>query len=103
MKQDSKEHPEVLDMLKAMFDLGGEATCKKVGEILDKHPTSCNSIGKNLGKRAKNRFNLAPCMVGEIERFFVIPFVGRYIYQNGTSLYSWKIRPELKEALESMD
>ena len=35
------------------------------------------------------------------ERFFPIPFLGRRV--EGTQLYAWRLRPELKEALENMD
>ena len=42
-------------------------------------------------------------MDGEKERYFPIPFVGRYVYENGVKLYSWKLRNELKATLESMN
>ena len=103
LQKDKKDYPEALEMLKVMYDLGGEATCKKLGEILGKHSSSCLSIGKNLGRRAKDKFNLSPYMDGKTERFFVIPFLGRHIYQDGKQLYSWKIRSELMEALNSMN
>lgn len=103
LEEDRKEHPEVLEMLKVMLDLGGEATCKKIGEKLEKNSSTCSNIGKNLGKRAKDRFNLPTYMDGDTERFFIVPFLGRHIHKKGSQLYSWKIRPELKEALESMN
>lgn len=103
LEEDRKEHPEVLEMLEVMLDLGGEATCKEIGEKLEKNPTACSNIGKNLGKRAKDRFNLPAYMDGETERFFIVPFLGRHINQNGSQLYSWKIRPELRVALDSMN
>lgn len=103
LQNDKKDYPEALEMLKTMYDLGGEATCKKLGDILGKHSSSCISIGKNLGRRAKDKFNLSSYMDGETERFFVIPFLGRHIYKDGKKLYSWKIRLELMQALESMD
>ena len=103
LQKDKEDYPETLEMLKVMYNLGGEATCKKLGEILDRHSSSCLNIGKNLGRRAKYKFNLAPYMDGKTERFFVIPFLGRRIYQDGKQLYSWKIRSELMEALKGMD
>lgn len=33
----------------------------------------------------------------------MIPFVGRYVTENGNKRYSWKLRDELKEALMNMD
>lgn len=103
LKEDRKTYPSTIEMLKAMLELGGEATCKKVGELLGEHPSSCVSRGNTLGRRAKNRYNLPTCMDGDKERFFPIPFVGRYVNEDGQRLYAWKIRPELKEALESMN
>lgn len=51
--EDSKAYPSTLKMLKAMLDLGGEATCKKLSEVLGVHPSSCVSRGNTLGQRAK--------------------------------------------------
>src|SRR5699024_8475035 len=102
LQEDKKSYPATLEMLKAILELGGEATCKKVGELLGEHSSSCVSRGNTLGRRAKKKFKLPPCMDGENERYFPIPFVGRYVNEDGERLYAWKLRPELKEALESM-
>lgn len=103
LKEDKKRYLATLELLKALLELGGEATCTSVGELLGEHPTACSSRGNTLGKRVKNKYNLLPCMDGEKERYFPIPFVGRYVYENGVKLYSWKLRNELKAALESMN
>lgn len=103
LQEDKKAYPFTLEMLKAILELGGEATCKKVGELLGEPPSSCVSRGNMLGKRAKNKYKLPPCMDGEKERYFPIPFLGRYVNEEGQRLYAWKLRPELKEALESMN
>jgi hypothetical protein len=97
--EDSKEYPSTLKMLKTMLELGGEATCNKLAEVLGSNAQAWSSRGSSLGRRAKNKYNLPPCFDGDVERFFPIPFVGRQI----KDLYSWKLRDELKEALESMD
>ncbi len=102
LQEDKKTYPSTLEMLKAMLELGGEATCKRIAELLGEHPSSCVSRGNSLGRRAKNKFNLPACMDEDKERFFPVPFVGRNIIENGTSLYAWKLRNELKEALEKM-
>ena len=97
--EDCKEYPSTLKMLKTMLELGGEATCNKLSEVLGSNAQAWSSRGSSLGRRAKNKYNLPPCFDGDVERFFPIPFVGRQI----KDLYSWKLRDELKEALESMD
>lgn len=103
LQEDRKTYPATLEMLKALLELGGEATCKKLAELLGEHPSSCISRGNTLGRRAKQKFNLSPCMDGETERYYPIPFVGRNVYEDGERLYAWKLRPELKTALESMN
>ena len=97
--EDCKEYPSTLKMLKTMLELGGEATCNKLAEVLGSNAQAWSSRGSSLGRRTKNKYNLPPCFDGDVERFFPIPFVGRQI----KDLYSWKLRDELKEALESMD
>ena len=99
LTEDFKAYPATMKMLKTMLDLGGEATCNKLSEILGDNAQSWSSRGSSLGRRAKKKYNLPPCIDGEVERFFPIPFLGRQI----KDLYSWKLREELKEALESMD
>lgn len=103
LQEDKKTYPSTLEMLKAMLELGGEATCKKIAELLGEHPTSCISRGNTLGRRVKRKYNLAPCMDDGKERYFPIPFIGRYVNEDGQRLYAWKLRTELKEALESMN
>ena len=53
----------------------------------------------NIGKRAKKYFDLPPCMDGNVERYFPIPFLGKVI----GDYYTYKIRPELLEALKKLD
>ncbi|WP_455390874.1 hypothetical protein [Frisingicoccus sp.] len=103
LQEDRKTYPSTLEMLKAMLELGGEGTCKRIAELLGEHPSSCVSRGNALGRRAKSKFNLPACMDGDKERFFSVPFIGRNVIENGNSLYSWKLRSELKEALEKMN
>lgn len=102
LEEDKVAYPSTLVMLKAMLELGGEATCKHLGEVLGEHTSSCISRGTFLGKRVKERFDLPACMDGEKERYYPIPFVGKYSEEN-KDLYIWKLRPELREALQNMD
>ena len=102
LQEDAKTYPETIKMLKIMLELGGEATCKKLSEILGEVPQSWSSRGSNLGKRAKNKYGLPPCMDGETERYFPVAFLGRRDKTNDDNLYAWKLRDELKDALEKM-
>lgn len=95
------EHGASLQMLKALIELGGEATCKKLSEVFGGNPTRYVGCTTVIGKRAKKYFSLPPCLDGEFERVFVIPFLGRYV--EGGKYYSYRIRPELFEALKEVD
>lgn len=101
LKTDSKTYPLTLKMLGTILELGGEATCKKLSEVLGGHHSTYISRATGLGERVKKHFNLPPCMDDGKERFFSIPFLGRRV--DGTQLYAWRLRPELKEALENID
>ncbi len=100
LQEDRRIYPSTLEMLKAMLELGGEAACKKIAEFLGEHSSACGRRGNALGMRAKKRFLTPPCMDGGQERYFPIPFVGRYVSEGGERLYVWKLRPELKEAVK---
>lgn len=97
------EHPSPMQMLKAMMELGGEATCKKLADTYGGTPQRYVGCTMNLGRRMKRYFNLPSCMDGEYDRVFVIPFLGRYVDENGNRNYSYRIRPELLEALNEID
>ena len=96
-------HPDPMQMLKALIELGGEASCTKLSRTFGGHPSRYVGCAVNLGKRAKKFFHLPACMDGDKERFFAIPFLGRYIQSAGEEQYSFMLRPELKDALGMMD
>lgn len=101
--EDSQVYPSTIKMLKIMHELGGEATCKELSHVLGGHPSTWISRGNSLGRRAKRKFNLEPCMDGDKERFFPIPFIGHEVTEDGKRLYAWKLRAELEKAVGSID
>ncbi len=92
-------HKGCMGMLKALVESGGEASCKTLSEKFGGKPTAYVGFAVNIGRRAKKYFNLPPCMDGEVERFFPVPFVGKVI----DGFYTYRIRPELLEALKEID
>ncbi len=96
-------HKGCMAMLKGLMELGGEASCKKLADVYGGHPSRYVGSATNIGKRAKKYFNLPPCMDGDTERYFAIPFLGRVINEDGTEFYSYKIREELLAALNEID
>ena len=100
--------PENLDMLKKMLELGGESTCAHLAEVYGKTHSYYNKLGSSYGEKVKKHFNCPDCPDRESDavernRVYVIPFVGRYVTENGNKRYSWKLRDELKEALMSIE
>ena len=96
------EHPKPMKMLKAMMELGGEASCRELSDKYRGHPSVYAGCAMNLGRRVKSYFNLPSCMDGAQERYFPFPFVGKY--RGGSEdNYIYRIRPELHEALKEID
>ena len=98
---------DTLSMLKKMLELGGESTCAHLAEVYGNTPGHYNSLGSTFGRRVKDKYNCPDCIDKESDttdrnRVYVIPFVGRNVKENGNQRYSWKLRDELKEALEDM-
>ena len=89
-------HRGCVTMLAQMMELGGESTCKRLADVYGDTFSKYNGYAMNIGRRAKRFFNLPPCMDGDQERYFPIPFQGRPV---GNEWYSYRIRPELQEAL----
>ncbi len=96
-------HKGCMKMLKALVELGGEASCKQLSDIYGGHTTKYIGSAVNIGKRAKKYFNLPSCMDGDVERYFVIPFLGREVIEDGAKYYSYKLRDELHAALKEID
>ena len=96
-------HPDPMKMLRGMMLLDGEATCKKLADEYGGLPSRYVGCAVNLGKRAKKYFNLPTFMDEGQERFFIYPFLGRRVEENGVMNYSYRIRPELLAALQEID
>lgn len=99
---------ENLDMLKKMLELGGESTCAHLAEVYGNTHAYYNKLGSSFGEKVKKYYNCPDCIDHEDDtvernRVYVIPFVGRYVTENGNKRYSWKLREELKEALMSIE
>ncbi|MDD5792115.1 MAG: AAA family ATPase [Erysipelotrichaceae bacterium] len=94
---------ENLFLLKCMLELGGESTCANLAEKYGKTAAFYNRTGSSFGEKVAKKFGLSPYEEDGQKRYFVIPFVGRYVQEGGKRRYSWKLRTELEEALKEMD
>ncbi len=97
------EHPCPMQMLRAMMELGGIASCKQLSQKFGGTVSYYVGCTMNLGRRVKKFFNLPPCKDGEQERYFPFPFFGRESDDETGHQYLYKIRPELFEALNEID
>lgn len=96
-------HKGGIRVLKCFLDIGGIASCKQLSEIYKGHPTTYMSSVCNTSRRALQFFNMEPCPDGEVKRYFPIAFLGHLGSDKNRGNYVYKIRDELKEALQEMD
>ncbi len=90
-------------MLKGLFMLGGEASPKRLADVYGGSPYSYNASATNIGRRAKNYFDIQPAMDNGSESLGSIPFIAHDISENGRTYCSFTIRKELLAALEETD
>lgn len=95
--------PDNLRMLKMMIEQGGESTCSNLAKHYGGSASSYNAWGTSFGERVYKETGCLLLTDETGERFYTVPFVGRNVNEEGKSRYSWKLRQELKEALEEMD
>ena len=96
------KYPACVRMLKAMMELGGEATCKELSIKYGGHPSVYAACAMNIGRHVKSFYGLPACMDGNQERYYPFPFLGKQSGR-GDDNYIYKIRPELYEALNEID
>lgn len=94
---------EDLRILKCILLEGGESTCANLAEKYGGSALIYNMRGSNYGRKISTAKDIKPCPDGDDLRYFPIPFVGRNVVESNKKRYSWKLRDELKEALEDMD
>ena len=91
-----------------MRKLGGESTCAHLAETFGNTAGFYNALGTGFAGKIKKHFHCPDCIDPEDNdeehsRVYVVPFIGRYIMENGNKRYSWRLREELKEALMYID
>ncbi len=94
---------ENLSMLKMILEQGGESTCANLAQIYGNTYNYYNKLGSSFAEKVKKKYNCPDCMHNGVIRYYPVPFVGRSVIEGGKNRYSWKLRDELKEALENMD
>lgn len=96
-------HPAVMSMLYKMLELGGQSSCYKLAKVYGNVHNHYNKLGSSYGERILKKYDLPVLYDNGEKRYYIVPFVGREMVEDGTTHYVWKLRPELKAALEELD
>ena len=90
-----------LDTIKAFYNIGGQATCSELAQKYGNTAMHYSGIVTGLAKRVYKATN---CSLNddknENAKWWPILFVGKYADKMHTGVYIWKLRDELKMALE---
>lgn len=100
--EDRKKYPKTFIMLKTMLEMGGEAAPSQLADVLGSDKTAYISRGSSLGVRVKKKFSIPDYYeINGVKYDFIVPFRGHLVFDD-EKVYSWVLRPELKEALEEI-
>lgn len=93
--------PVSMDMLSKMLELGGSSTCKELSEAFGDTPNHYNAVGASLGERVALKLDIEPHInQWGGNQYWSVPFLGKAADKDQAGAFVWKIRPELKLALE---
>ena len=93
-------------MMRRFLDIGGEATCAELADKYGKTYSAYISFSIWLATRIQNRTSCEmPPERDENARLWPILYIGRRVEKNDShsGTYVWKLRDELKAALEEID
>nr|WP_300848532.1 AAA family ATPase [uncultured Schaedlerella sp.] len=103
LQNESLTSAEHLALFKMLFKLGGESTCAHLAEIYGKDPNYYNRLSSSYAEKIKKEMSCPDIFQDGVLRYFPVLFVGRYVIEKGKRRYSWKLREELRQALEELD
>lgn len=102
-KVEHPNHKGCMRMLKALMELGGQASLRKLSTTYGESQNFYLASAMNTGKRAQKYFELAPCISDGVEHFSAIPYLTKRVSEKGISTTSYRLRPTLLEALKEID
>lgn len=93
-----------IETLARMLDYGGQATCLQLAEKYGENASYYNFGSSSVAKRvAKETGCLLWKDEDEKDNYWSILYVGRFAAKDESGGFVWKLRPELKAALEETD
>ena len=95
--------PNRLMMMAQYYAIGGQATCSEMAHAYGKNPTFyMMSCGVHLAEKI-HKVTGCPICNQKDAKFWPILFVGKYANSDQLGNYMWRLRDELKEALEEFN
>ena len=93
-----------LTIMKRMLDIGGQATCTELAEKYGESKNYYNVGSFNLAKRIAGATG-CPLMPRDIDdsRYWPVLYLGKPASSENKGSYIWRLRDELKEALQQVD
>lgn len=94
-----------LTVMQRIYEMGGQATCKELSDQYGEDPGFYNVISSKLAKRVHKKTD-CPLIKDEISdnaKWWPILYVGHPAGKDTKGAYVWRLRDELKEALETME
>ena len=93
-----------LHILARFYEYGGEGSCSEIEDFYDEQPKSFNIYMQFFAKRLIDS-GLTTTLSGydDRNRYWPIPFIGRYPHKDEAGSFIWKLRNELYDALEEFD
>lgn len=92
------------EVLKRMLDYGGQATCLQLAEKYGDNASFYNFGSSSVAMKVAKVTKCPLWKDGDgKDNYWSIMYVGRYASKGEIGNFVWKLRPELKEALEEMD
>lgn len=95
---------ESLQIMKRFLDYGGEATCKQLSVKYGESYNFYNSGSVSLAKRVHEKTD-CPLLEQDNDnsKYWPVLYLGHYAKKETDGSYVWRLRDELKEALEQTD
>lgn len=103
MRESGKFYDNYKYILCAMYEIGGQATCTQLEKKYGRPAAFFNRTATHFARNVRE-FTDCPKRFDKEgkECFWSIPFLGRKATAQEEGVFAWKLRPELKEALEEV-
>lgn len=95
---------KALKIVARMLDFGGQATCTQLSMKYGNEVNFYNSGSRALGRKIIDESGCEPYVDEKNEiRYWPVLYTGRIVDKDEEGVFLWKLRDELKEALEELD